>query len=212
MTDKIKITFFGDSICVGQGVSIHNGWRAKISAKLTTKYNNLVISSAAENGRTSRQALEKMPFEIQADSPDLLLIQYGMNDCNYWKTDNGVPRVSKKSFRANLFEMIERAQHNGVKKVYINTNHPTTRNNIFPKTNITYQESNSQYNSIIKEVCAQSAAELIDIEKHIIELCNGANLRIDDFLLEDGLHLSELGHDIYYKLIYPKIDQFLDRK
>ena len=209
---KIKITFFGDSICVGQGVSLHSGWAVQVSKALSDKYDNISIFSAAANGRTTRQALEVMPYEVQSNSPDILLIQFGMNDCNYWKSDNGVPRVSSEAFRANLFEIINRAACAGVKRVFVNTNHPTDRNVIFPKTTITYQQSNHQYNEIIKDVCQNSIAQLIDIEESVVNHYKKTGLSAADFLLEDGLHLNLEGHEIYYKIIYSKIAEDLNNK
>ena len=102
---KLKLAFFGDSICVGQGISIHEGWVVKISKELTRISSenklNFFISNSSVNGRTTRQALESMPYEIQNQNYQILIIQFGMNDCNFWETDYGVPRVSKQAFKAN---------------------------------------------------------------------------------------------------------------
>ncbi len=98
VSKELKIHFFGDSICFGQGVSIIHGWVPRIAKNLldifSKKNVSINISNNAVNGRTTRQALESMPYEIQNSYPDILIIQFGMNDCNYWKSDNGVPRVN----------------------------------------------------------------------------------------------------------------------
>ena len=97
-----KLIFFGDSICTGQYVSIHKGWVNKLSKSLSSE--NIMILNSSVNGRTSRQALEDMPYHVQEQRPNYLVIQFGMNDCNYWESDKGVPRVSPKSFEANIIE------------------------------------------------------------------------------------------------------------
>ena len=83
----IKVYFFGDSICVGQYISIHKGWVTRTSAELEElgkKYNHqIIVSNASANGRITRQALEQMPYEIQSRHPDILIVQFGLNDCNY---------------------------------------------------------------------------------------------------------------------------------
>jgi lysophospholipase L1-like esterase len=85
----------------------------------------LWVVNASVNGNTRRQALERMPYEVQSHPLDVLLVQFGMNDCNYWRTYHGLPRVSQAAFRANLAEIIERAFRFGAQRVLLNTNHPT---------------------------------------------------------------------------------------
>ena len=142
----IRVTFFGDSICVGQGVSIHAGWVARIGRQLdriARKYDReILVTNASVNGSTTRQALERMPYEIQSQNVDVLIIQFGLNDCNYWLTDRGMPRVSPTAFEANLKEIILRGKNFGSKYIFLNSNHPTIRDFEFlPETSITYEQS-----------------------------------------------------------------------
>jgi acyl-CoA thioesterase I len=195
-----KLIFFGDSICTGQYVSIHKGWVTQLSKSLSNK--NIMVLNSSVNGRTSRQALEDMPYHIQEQHPNFLVIQFGMNDCNYWNSDRGVPRVSPKSFEANLEEMINRALAFEVEKIFLNTNHPTGLNQVkLFYTKITYEDSNEQYNTIIRKVAENNNVILNDIEPEFI------NHRKDlkDLLLPDLLHPNELGHKLYFKIINPVI-------
>lgn len=100
----MNIYFFGDSISFGQGVSIDLGWVTKLSAKLRIKFpqQDITAINSSINGNTTRMALERMPYDIQSHDVDILVIGFGMNDCNYWETDKGVPRVSPLAFEANL--------------------------------------------------------------------------------------------------------------
>ena len=57
--------------------------------------------------------------------------------------------MSPKAFAANLEEMVSRAEHFSINKIFFVTNHPTARDEIImPDTKITYQESNRRYNEI----------------------------------------------------------------
>lgn len=211
---KIKVFFFGDSICVGQHVSIHKGWVTRTSASLSElvwqdSY-EVIVANASANGRTTRQALEQMPYEVQSQRPDILIVQFGMNDCNYWQTDHGVPRVSPAAFAANLEEIIMRAFNFGVKKIFLNVNHPTGLDQeLLPFTSITYQQSNEQYNQIIREVAIRQdwRVQLNDIEKAFLNYTQGYHERLLDLLLPapDLLHPSERGHDLYFDVVYPAI-------
>ncbi len=208
--------FFGDSICVGQGVSIHRGWVTRISERVSLKYNKpdsqIIVINAAVNGSTTRQALERMPYEVQSHSPDVLLIQFGMNDCNIWETDKGHPRVSPKAFAANLEEIIARARIFGAQRVILNTNHPTGLDqDLMPNAKVTYQEQNEQYNQIICKIAKAFGDYVVinDIESAFRETTAGDRKRLLTFLLSDLLHLSEAGHDLYFSIVWPAIDKVL---
>ncbi|MDG1138694.1 MAG: SGNH/GDSL hydrolase family protein [Opitutales bacterium] len=210
---KLRVTFFGDSICTGQHVAIHQGWVTRTSLGLSkimySSQGEIVVTNSSVNGRTTRQALETMAYELQSHSPEIVIIQFGMNDCNYWASDRGLPRVSRPSFSANLSEIIQRSFHYGAKRVFLNTNHPTTlTSHTFPHTETTYQSSNADYNKAIRNVAESSGATLNDVENHFLALIDQNEVKLSDMLLpEDQLHLSSIGHDAYYSFIYPKIEE-----
>jgi lysophospholipase L1-like esterase len=208
-----RIVFFGDSICVGQGVSIHRGWVTRLAARIEqwSRESNLdlVIVNASINGNTTRQALERMPYDVQSHGVGVLIVQFGMNDCNYWMTDRGVPRVSEEAFAANLNEVIRRGMTFGAKSILLHTNHATSRDvEKLPYSDITYEASNRRYNEVIREVAARWAdiVTLIDIERAFLAHTQGDTMRLAELLLEDGLHLSVKGHDLYYELAAPIIE------
>lgn len=207
--------FFGDSICVGQHVSLHKGWVPRISARLSELGKGygveVIVGNASANGRTTRQALEHMPYEIQSQNVDLLIVQFGMNDCNYWETDRGLPRVSPDAFKANLKEILIRAFNFSIKKVFLNTNHPTALDkDVLPFTELVYQQSNEEYNQIIREVAASfdNRVVLNDIESAFREYTKGSRDRLLELLLPnpDLLHPSERGHDLYYNVARRSIE------
>lgn len=209
----MKVYFFGDSICFGQGISLHKGWIPRLSLSLEEfAVKNgfpLLVTNSAVNGRTSRRALEDMPFEIQSHRPDVLVVQFGMNDCNYWMTDRGLPRVSPEAFSANLKEIVVRAFRFETKTIVLNTNHPTTLTaEAMANTDLTYQQSNQQYNEIIRDVVRQFDERVVlnDVENYIFEKSGG---NVQQYLLEDRLHLNEKGHDVYFEIIDPVIKSIL---
>jgi len=209
--ENIKIYFYGDSICAGQKFPVHRGWVCKISQKLEEQNpkKKIVVSNFSINGRTTRQALETMPYHIQSDPPKIIIIQFGMNDCNYWETDKGHPRISKESFRANLSEMIARSKLFGIEKIIINTNHPANIDEIIPFTNISYQQSNEQYNEIIREVAKEERVILIDMEKNFLNRMKKNDTDRKDYLLKDFIHLGDLGHKLYFEVVHPILEKLL---
>jgi len=210
------VVFFGDSICVGQGVSIHKGWVTRVATRIDEISSRLpheiVVVNASVNGNTTRQALERMPYDVQSHGVDLLLVQFGMNDCNHWQSDRGLARVSEHGFAANLEEIIERGRCFGARRILLNTNHPTTRDKQpMPPGDVTYEQSNRRYNSVIREVAAQRPELVVlnDIESAIHRADSAGEVSIEDLLLDDGLHLSTAGHDIYFRIIAPQVEAAL---
>lgn len=215
-TAPIKLTFFGDSTCVGQGVSIYQGWVTKI-AKYFDEYGqklnrDILVSNSSINGRTSRQALEDMPYHIQSQGVDILVVQFGLNDCNYWTTDRGMPRVSLAGFLENIREIIARGERFGAHIILLNNNHPTSRDKvIMAGTMMTYEASNASYNAALRELAADlpQFVRFQDVESYFKANIN-AQEPIEKFLLNDGLHLSAAGHEQYFRLMCPIIQDAVD--
>lgn len=200
----MNVFFFGDSISFGQFVSPNFIWVLQLSEQIHSSFRGLDIKimNPSISGNTTRMALERMNYDVLSHGVDVIMIQYGMNDCNYWISDNGMPRVTKRAFEANLIEMIERSKNAGAKLIFLNTNHPTPKNTIFSKANISYQQSNKEYNEIIRSVAHETNVHLLDIElAWQIQLKNG--IELDNLLLKDNIHLSVLGHKLYFDYISP---------
>lgn len=210
LASEIGVYLFGDSICFGQYVSPHRIWPSLLSAALEADFapegRNIIVQTPARNGNTTVQALERVAFEVQSHKPDFLYIQFGMNDCNYWDTDLGLPRVSPESFRSNLKELVRRGYQHGAKKIFLPNNHPTTRTQtkLVKGQGPTYEESNREYGAIMREVAKEAGATLIDT-RQAFEKASAEGIPLESLLLPDGLHLSVLGHETYFRTTYPVI-------
>jgi lysophospholipase L1-like esterase len=191
----VNVIFFGDSIFFGQYVSPHVAWVTRLSAEVAQRFpGRFVVANPSVNGSTTRQALERMAFDVQAHEPVLLAVQFGLNDCNRWETDRGLPRVSLDAFGANLAEIVARGQAFGARSVLLHANHPTQKGG-------RYDADNRAYNERIREIADASGAELVDVERGFAE----AGLPLEELLLADGLHLAEAGHDLYLELVGPRV-------
>jgi len=216
MTSKknIQLYLFGDSICFGQLISGHRTWASLLAKSLEDLNNNdysFVVQNAGVNGNTTRQALERLHYDVTSHLPKFVLIQFGMNDCNYWTSDFGLPRVSSKAFAANLEEIVHKCIGSGVRYCFINTNHPSNKGTFKHINSLTYDQSNREYNLLIREAVhvmqkKDLPVTLFDIEHawfDYLEEYKEVSLR--DLLLDDGIHLSLLGHELYSNLVIDKI-------
>ncbi|MFC1544785.1 SGNH/GDSL hydrolase family protein [Gemmatimonadota bacterium] len=205
----MNVVFFGDSICVGQYVSPHLIWISKIASRLNEAFpaGGILVVNSSINGDTTRMALERVAVDVQRYNPEVLVVQFGINDSNFWDTDNGVPRVQKRAFEANLHEIFARGRNFGAKKIILNTNHPT--NKPLPLQNINHSVGNAAYNDLIRRVAADDGqVKLIDIER-VFQQRIEAGTELDELLLPDGIHLSLSGHQLYYDTVCPVMEHSL---
>ena len=188
-----KLFFFGDSISFGHMVSVHKTWCALISQKFEHRY---ICNNPSKNGNTTKDALNRITHDLENHRPDIVMVQFGLNDANFWKTDNGMPRITKNLYKANLNEIISRLKNiSNTKKITISTNHLPTKTIDFLDENI-YRSNVASYNNIVREVADENKILLIDHEKMWQTLPNTSSL-----LLDDGVHLSVAGHKFYYETI-----------
>ena len=209
---KKSLYIFGDSICYGQLVSPVKTWVAKLTSEIDKNSNkNFLVQNTGVNGNTTRQALERLHFDITSHKPNYVLVQFGMNDCNYWVTDNNMPRVSKEAFLSNIKEIVNKCLGSGVEHCFLNTNHLSNKGQFEHYKKISYDDSNKEYNDIIKKAFQDLSEStkritLIDIEQEWVNYINSnKNINLEDLLLEDGIHLSIEGHNLYSLILIPKI-------
>jgi len=187
----LRIVFFGDSICCGEGVAIHNGWVTKLSVFFSDNEYGVpvVVSNASVNGDTTRTALLRMGYHVMNKGFDIMVVQFGMNDCNRWASERDCNRVSVRSFHSNLHEIIHRGFASGIKKIFLLTNHTSTL--------ALYSDELRDYNATVRQVVSETPdeVELIDIEQFLEEPLS--------YLSKDGIHLTEAGNTQYSEIVIP---------
>jgi lysophospholipase L1-like esterase len=204
--------FFGDSICFGQYITTSKVWTTRIAhhLSLNTSTKDIVAQVTAVNGETSREAMQRLHHCVTSHAPDVVWIQFGLNDANYWQSDFGAPRVSLESYLANINEMIGRCLRFGTSHVLVATNHVVTKKLVHEPSNDRYAENAQMYNSGLRKSIADnwsSDVRLVDIEKQLMNKFSSPG----DYLLEDGVHLNEAGHDAYLELaLDPILSTFED--
>lgn len=203
----LTVVFMGDSITEGQYVSSPHRWVDIISNELVKSYLDsplsIVFVTRGISGETTRQGLERFPVDVQSHTPDLVTIQFGLNDCNCWATDFGLPRVSEAAYRANLIEMVDRSRRFGAEKIILSNNHTTLRHK--PLLNgRTLEDQRKVYNAIVADVARETGVQFCDIESEFTGL---SRRELEGELLPypDWLHLSHSGHQRYARKILPYV-------
>lgn len=201
-----SLYFFGDSICFGQYVSTDQVWTSRISRFLSEslEFSDVLTQVTAVNGETSREALARINHCVTSHSPDVVWIQFGLNDANYWKTDFGVPRVSMASYSSNIEEMISRCLLSGSKRIIVATNHQVTKTLDHEPLSTKYIDNAKSYNQALRNLFSSSPipnVELIDMELSM----ETKFAQPSEYLLPDGVHLNQVGHAAYFELAHPVV-------
>lgn len=175
----MKVVCIGDSITAGQLLEPHEAaWPALLPG----------VTAIAKGvpGDTSRLMLERFPRDVQNLHPDVVVIQVGHNDANRWLTDMGLPRVSLAAFRANVEEMVMRAETFGALPILCA---------LTPSFRSAAHESDCRiYEAAIRRSAADLGVRLADVRPAF----SGPDV---DGLYIDGLHLTAEGHRIYAAIV-----------
>jgi lysophospholipase L1-like esterase len=202
---RLTIVYMGDSITFGQYLDPRLRWTTLTDARLDARFGDVFEShNRGVSGNTTRMGLERYPEDVQAFRPDVMTLQFGLNDCNYWDTDEGHPRVSEAAFVANLHEMIDRARIFGAREIVLSTNHRTFRREPIASGE-PFETGNARYNELTRVVADEAGVTLCDVWEAFVPF--------DDATLErmllpapDVLHLSAEGNAVYADVIWPHLE------
>src|SRR5260370_2265513 len=208
--EYVRVVCMGDSVTFGQHISPVKRGTTHLEHHLPDRFgaSKVDVINRGVSGETTRMGLERFPASVQNEEPDAVTIQFGMNDCNCWQTDHGLPRVRLTAFRENLIEMVERSRKFGAREVILATNHRTIR--LSPMVSgEAYEEANARYSEALREVAHVTESHLCDIQPAFPEL---PDRELDPMLLPapDLLHLSEEGNRFYAGVITPFVERAVD--
>jgi lysophospholipase L1-like esterase len=202
----MKLVHMGDSITFGQFVEPEHRWTSVVRKWLMERFcwgMEIHAVNCGVPGETTRLGLERFPVAVQQVEPQILTIQYGLNDCNCWETDRGLPRVSARAFEANLVEMIARARQCGTEEIILATNHPTLRQRPMVSGE-SYEAANWRYSEIVRSVAKECAVTLCDV-RMVFERYEDGGLQQMLLPAPDQLHLSVEGNRMYAATIMPYV-------
>lgn len=177
----MKIVAIGDSITHGDGLPEFYRERSRWTQVLAEMLGEEVVNKGV-NGDTTRLGLERFGRDVQEERPDIVLIQFGFNDCNHWESDHGLPRVSVGAFRENLLEMMERTRTFNA--------HPI----LLP---LFWTKRGPAFNSWLRPY-----AKAIDLIRGLGSMWDGEW----HFETIDGLHLTYEDHLSYAKMVKAELD------
>ncbi|HRK34242.1 MAG TPA: SGNH/GDSL hydrolase family protein [Candidatus Hydrogenedentes bacterium] len=181
----IKIVAYGDSITAGGDATkpeliFWNQW----ATSLQEKYPNarVIAENGATGGDSTIQGLVRLEEKVLRQSPDLVLIGFGMNDHN----KGGVP-ISQ--FEANLLEMISRIRAATKAEIVLYSTFPPN-----PKWMYGTQRM-EEYAAATERVAQQSGCAFADVYGNWQAIAT--RKKYEDLLGNNINHPNDFGHWIY---------------
>ena len=147
--------------------------------------------STAAGGNTTEAALQRFERDVASKEPDIVLIAFGTND--FVRENAKGSRLSLEQFRENLETIVEKVRALGADPVLMTC--PYVRESVFTER---YYRSDGgvlavldSYNEVMRQTASDLDAGLIDIRR----ACE--NYDASAFLSSDGVHLADVGNQVY---------------
>lgn len=224
--DNCTILVSGDSISKGV---IYDETKNRYIV-LQENYVNLIshkfkgsIKNISKFGSTITRGIDKLEKHICRENPDIVLIEYGGNDCAFnWDEvadnpdANHLPQTEVGIFETSLRETIELLKNIKITPVlmtlpplnadryfeWISNNNPLTQSRIIEwlgsvPTIYSWQE---RYSSIITKVAEETHTRFIDVRSAFLQYPD-----FSKFICRDGMHPNREGH----KVIADKIIDYI---
>ena len=185
----MKLIALGDSVTYGQGVRSSEAWPAVLERITRSRVNprkRCDVRNAGVCGDTTRLGLARFPKDVQLHRPDVVCIQFGLNDANVWQSDEGVPRVSCSAYVSNVLEMATRVHALGSRAIILRPHKPETeQRSLVNFGSSDYGDRVMEYAIALRDAAAES-------------ICAPANSFLDDGY---GVHPDPAMHEHYAQLV-----------
>lgn len=194
----MKALCFGDSICHGYGVDPGESWVGLLRARCAALPDGgPEIINAGVNGDATDDGLRRMRRDVEERRPDLLYIQFGLNDC--WIGLLPPPAVAD-----NVRAMVRRGLACGARAVVVGNNHPVLFGEDVLLGGGVYPERVRRCNAALREAFAAPPDGVIfaDLERVFLRAAPDAPT-LSRLLQDDGLHLSREGNALYCEHLFP---------
>ncbi len=199
-----NIICFGDSITEAEEFRASERWPALLQAHLDIwRPDEFKVHNRGIGGDTTAGAFDRIESDILPLLPGVLLVQFGFNDANVrdWAL---VPRVGLDEFKKNLNEFHRVAYTHGGRCVFI-VNHTIVAVAGEQGNGLPYGDNMEPYNQAIREVAQTCQAPAIDLPALLAK----RQVALDQFVVDDGLHLSAFGNRLYAEMVFAALQEIL---
>jgi len=212
---QIRIVAFGDSTTALRD-TVGKVYAQRLAEQLPARGIRVSIVNAGVPSNDTAGALERIERDVLKQHPDLLIVQFGINDSavDVWKKPPATsPRVPLSSFRRNLTRIVELTRH-GERKVILMTPNPmrwtAEMKAMYGKAPYKPADPDGfnvllkDYAEAVRDVAAEQKIPLVDVYEAFLEHGRQKGRSVDQ-LLSDGVHPNDRGHEIVAQLLVEQI-------
>lgn len=214
---SIKIITFGDSTtALRPGVHVYTDQLAERLADCS----GIEWVNKGVGGNSTRLAAERFDKDVIGEAPDLVVMQFGLNDAavDVWKTPPATEsRVSKAEYVANLISFIERIQEKNGQVILMTPNQmrwtPRFRE-MYGKPPYRLDDEKgftfivAEYAELVRELAAKFQLPLVDVYA-LYDAWESESGKSCMELTTDGQHPNTAGHTLIVDQLEPLIRTFL---
>jgi lysophospholipase L1-like esterase len=192
LIDNIGSTYNKSIIFIGDSLTSDRESYLNMLRCMFQDYSNIRFIDSAISGDTTFDILKRLYDSVLNIDFDAAFILIGTNDAKIALEGTEHNLISLEEYKRNLKFIIKNIKNKGA-KIFILTlpyvNAEKYRG--YFKNKMDYStEKIDQYNHVIKDVAQELNIGLVDIHQKL------SGLKTKDYLLEDGIHLNNLGQTI----------------
>ena len=207
---KTTIIGFGDSLTYGYGVDINTSYIDRLDKYMPLYYPSISwnIVKKGVNGDNTKGALKRLKKDVLDLNPNIVIILFGTNDSSTY--DNSF--CSQFEYENNLLEIITKIKshnnrtglNNCIPIPVLVTPPPVIDEKVAPFTSCNRIQ---QYAFIVKKLASEHNCPDVDYYNNMIQESNG---NINEYLQDDGVHLSYKGYDCMYDCIFSELTKLIN--
>jgi lysophospholipase L1-like esterase len=211
----MTIVAFGDSTTAPRE-GLERPYAQVLADELPRRGVPVTVINAGVPGNNTSQALARLDADVLARTPDLVIVQFGINDSmiDVWKDPPAVAsRVSKPEFEQNLHEIVQKIRAQGGDVLLMTPNplrwHPVLRG-LYGKPPYRLDDPGgltfilSDYAQIVRDVAGAERVPLVDVYAAFAAYGREPGRTTDELLL-DGVHPNDAGHKLVADLLLEPI-------
>jgi acyl-CoA thioesterase I len=178
-----------------------------------------VVFNAGIGDTTTRQAVERLDRDVRVHNPDLVIVQFGIND-SWIDIDEGQtrPRLTRAEYRRNLGTIAQRLKQDGARVVLMTPNPMRWSDPVYIKLFTEHpgvldvrairgiDRLLDRYVEDVREVARNESVPLVDIFRAFEDYGTAPGQSIEDLLLAgDGIHPNATGQRLVCHLLTARI-------
>lgn len=216
--DAVKIVAFGDSTTAprmveGKPLTIYANL---LATNAVLRARGVIVINAGVPGNTTRDARARFDRDVLKRHPDMVIIQFGINDAwiQVWTNPPATQlRVSLKDYTTNLSYFVAELKERDVAVILMTPNPLRWTDKLklrFGRAPYAVDKPDGMdvflrsYAQATREVAKDTGTPLIDVMAVFEAYGTKQNHSIDDLLL-DGIHPNEKGHRLIADLLCQQI-------